>query len=127
DRRERARSDRHCEAGRDRRLVRRRVGARAQRSHEVATIIRGYRHFVFFVILSIQHSPFAIRHSSLTMKLTSTPTFGQRDPDARGYYGPFGGRFVPETLVAPIEELEREYYCVRQDLSFLAELDDLLA
>ncbi len=52
--------------------------------------------------------------------------FGHRDPDARGYYGPFGGRFVPETLVAPVEELEREYYRVRQDQSFLAELDDLL-
>jgi tryptophan synthase beta chain len=53
--------------------------------------------------------------------------FGHRDPDARGYFGPFGGRFVPETLVAPIEELEREYFRVRQDQSFLAELDDLLA
>jgi len=31
-----------------------------------------------------------------------TPVFGQRDPDARGYYGRYGGRFVPETLVAPI-------------------------
>jgi tryptophan synthase beta chain len=52
--------------------------------------------------------------------------FGQRDPDARGYYGPFGGRFVPETLVAPIEELEREYYRVRRDAAFIAQLDDLL-
>jgi hypothetical protein len=33
------------------------------------------------------------------------PSFGRRDPDARGYYGEFGGRFVPETLVAPVEEL----------------------
>ena len=31
--------------------------------------------------------------------------FGRRDPDARGYFGAYGGRFVPETLVAPIEEL----------------------
>ena len=30
----------------------------------------------------------------------------QRDPDARGYYGAYGGRFVPETLVAPVAELE---------------------
>ena len=28
-------------------------------------------------------------------------------PDARGRYGPFGGRYVPETLVAPLEELEK--------------------
>ena len=39
--------------------------------------------------------------------------FGRRDPDARGYFGAFGGRFVPETLVAPIEELEREYLAAR--------------
>ena len=39
------------------------------------------------------------------MNATTSPTFGKRDPDARGYYGPFGGRYVPETLVAPIEEL----------------------
>jgi tryptophan synthase beta chain len=55
------------------------------------------------------------------------PTFGRRDPDRRGYYGPFGGRFVPETLVAPIEALEREYFRVRQDEAFLAELDELLS
>ena len=58
---------------------------------------------------------------------TSRKTFGGRDPDARGYYGPFGGRFVPETLVAPIDELEREYFRVREDQAFIAELDDLLA
>jgi tryptophan synthase beta chain len=52
--------------------------------------------------------------------------FGLRDPDARGYYGPFGGSFVPETLVAPIDELRRAYFRVREDEGFLAELDDLL-
>jgi tryptophan synthase beta chain len=53
------------------------------------------------------------------------PWFGRRDPDARGYYGAFGGRFVPETLVAPIEQLEREYLDARQDAAFVAELDRL--
>jgi tryptophan synthase beta chain len=52
--------------------------------------------------------------------------FGLRDPDARGYYGPFGGSFVPETLVAPIDELKAAYFRVREDAEFLAELDDLL-
>ena len=52
--------------------------------------------------------------------------FGRRDPDARGYFGAFGGRFVPETLVAPIEALEREYLAARSDVSFAAELDRLL-
>ena len=51
--------------------------------------------------------------------------FGTRDPDARGYYGAFGGRFVPETLVAPVAELEAAYFRVRQDPAFIAELEHL--
>ena len=43
------------------------------------------------------------------------PGFGSREPVARGYYGAFGGRFVPETLVAPIEELTAAYFTVRDD------------
>lgn len=50
----------------------------------------------------------------------------RRDPDARGYFGEFGGRFVPETLVAPLEELERTYLDVRQDQAFQDELLRLL-
>ena len=56
----------------------------------------------------------------------SVPVSGRRDPDARGYYGPYGGRFVPETLVAPVEELERAYLGAREDPGFRAELADLL-
>jgi tryptophan synthase beta chain len=44
----------------------------------------------------------------------------------RGRYGPYGGRYVPETLMAPLEELERVYSEARADLSFRAELDSLL-
>jgi tryptophan synthase beta chain len=51
--------------------------------------------------------------------------FGTRDPDARGYYGAYGGRFVPETLVAPVTELEEAYYRVRRDPEFVAELEQL--
>jgi tryptophan synthase beta chain len=54
------------------------------------------------------------------------PSFGRRDPDARGYYGAYGGRFVPETLVAPVEELERAYLAARQDESFRSSLTSLL-
>jgi tryptophan synthase beta chain len=50
----------------------------------------------------------------------------RRDPDARGYFGEFGGRFVPETLVEPVEELERAYFAAREDAAFHAELDRLL-
>jgi tryptophan synthase beta chain len=55
------------------------------------------------------------------------PPFGRRDPDGRGYFGPFGGRFVPETLMAPVEALARAYADARQDQGFLAELRRLLA
>ncbi len=47
-------------------------------------------------------------------------------PDARGRYGPFGGRYVPETLVAPLEELESAYAAAQADPKFHAELDALL-
>jgi tryptophan synthase beta chain len=56
----------------------------------------------------------------------SSMSFGRRDPDARGYYGAFGGRFVPETLVAPVAELEAAYFEARADPGFRATLDDLL-
>jgi tryptophan synthase beta chain len=54
------------------------------------------------------------------------PVFGTRDPDARGYFGAYGGRFVPETLVAPIEELTQGYLSARADVSFASELTSLL-
>src|SRR5690348_8165441 len=47
-------------------------------------------------------------------------------PDVRGRFGPYGGRYVPETLVAPLEELERAYAAARADASFARELDELL-
>jgi len=50
----------------------------------------------------------------------------RRDPDARGYFGEFGGRYVPETLVEPVEALERAYFEARDDQAFQARLDGLL-
>src|ERR1700688_4410082 len=47
-------------------------------------------------------------------------------PDAKGRFGPYGGRYVPETLVAPLEELERAYADARKDPSFQKEIDYLL-
>ncbi len=49
-----------------------------------------------------------------------------RLPDARGRFGDFGGRFVPETLMSPIEELERAYRQARRDPKFARELEGLL-
>ena len=57
---------------------------------------------------------------------TDTPTSGSYQhatyPDQRGRYGDFGGRFVPESLMAALDELEREFNRAQQDDSFIAEL-----
>ena len=47
-------------------------------------------------------------------------------PDSRGYFGPYGGRFVPETLMAPLEELSEAWHDARRDRAFRRELADLL-
>jgi tryptophan synthase beta chain len=44
----------------------------------------------------------------------------------KGYFGAYGGRFAPETLMAPLEELERAFERFRRDRAFRAELADLL-
>ena len=49
-----------------------------------------------------------------------------QQPDDRGYFGEYGGRFVPETLVAPLDELTSSYFTCRDDPDFQAELADLL-
>ncbi len=46
-------------------------------------------------------------------------------PDAGGRFGQFGGRYVPETLVAALDQLAAEYECVRSDQSFRDELAEL--
>jgi len=51
---------------------------------------------------------------------------GRRDPDGRGYFGGFGGRFVPETLMAPVEELQAAYLAARSDRAFQDNLTSLL-
>ena len=48
-------------------------------------------------------------------------------PDANGHFGPYGGRFIPETLMGPVEELRQAYEDLRNDPAFLAELDRDLA
>src|SRR2546430_9744103 len=44
-------------------------------------------------------------------------------PDAHGHFGLYGGRYVPETLMHPLQELEEEYFRSQQDPQFQAELD----
>ena len=50
----------------------------------------------------------------------------QKLPDSTGHYGDFGGMFVPETLMAPLQELGDEYEKAKQDPAFQEELDGLL-
>jgi len=47
-------------------------------------------------------------------------------PDPAGHFGRFGGRFVPETLMAPLVDLERAYRAARADARFRLRLQDLL-
>ena len=48
-------------------------------------------------------------------------------PDRKGFFGRFGGRFVPETLMAALDELESAYKAVKRDREFRHELDEVLA
>src|SRR5687767_1886294 len=47
-------------------------------------------------------------------------------PDDSGHFGKYGGRYVPETLMAPLEELAAAYQAARTDVTFQTELDALL-
>jgi tryptophan synthase beta chain len=56
--------------------------------------------------------------------MSRSPTHDWRDlPDERGHFGPYGGRFVAETLMAPLEALAEAYAEAREDADFVAELD----
>ena len=48
-------------------------------------------------------------------------------PDAKGHFGPYGGVFVPETLMTALEELTQAYESARKDPEFRRELNQLLA
>jgi len=48
-------------------------------------------------------------------------------PDSTGHFGKYGGMFVPETLMAPLQELSAEYARAKEDPEFRRELDHLLA
>ena len=44
-------------------------------------------------------------------------------PDQTGHFGHYGGRFVPETLMSPLEELTKAYFAAKEDPKFVEELD----
>src|SRR5436190_23330330 len=53
-------------------------------------------------------------------------TITASEPDENGHWGKFGGRYVPETLVAPLEELTKEFTRARNDPHFWRDLNQLL-
>lgn len=46
-------------------------------------------------------------------------------PDANGHFGKYGGKFVPETLIAPLNELKENYFKLKTDVTFLEKLEKL--
>ena len=48
-----------------------------------------------------------------------------QQPDSKGKFGRFGGKFVPETLITPLKQLEEAYFKLKDDENFLNELDKL--
>lgn len=55
--------------------------------------------------------------------IKSANTASAQVPDALGHFGPYGGRFVPETLMHPLQELEENYFKAQMDPEFQKELD----
>ncbi|WP_171003715.1 tryptophan synthase subunit beta [Sphingopyxis sp. L1A2A] len=58
--------------------------------------------------------------------MSTQPNSYRSQPDERGHFGIFGGRFVAETLMPLVLDLEREYRAAQNDPAFAAEFDDLL-
>ena len=58
--------------------------------------------------------------------MTSNPNSFRNMPDERGHFGDYGGRYVAETLMPLVLELEREYRAAQADPAFQAQFDDLL-
>src|ERR1700685_3045067 len=60
------------------------------------------------------------------MSTNQPPAPSPQSPDSAGHFGPYGGRYVPEVLMALLEQLEQAYLAARLDPSFQSELKDLL-
>jgi tryptophan synthase beta chain len=57
----------------------------------------------------------------VSVSATATQYASTSMPDADGHFGPFGGRYVPETLFYPLQQLEQEYWRAQQDPEFQTE------
>src|ERR1044071_888179 len=66
----------------------------------------------------------ALRSAPIGAKIQQMSAVAQLDlPDAKGRFGQYGGRFVPETLMHPLQELESEYFRAQKDPEFQRELE----
>src|SRR5919197_3059183 len=59
---------------------------------------------------------------NISMTIDDAPTV----PDLSGHFGPFGGRFAPEALIAALDDLTAEFTAAQRDPEFQAELGHLL-
>ena len=64
--------------------------------------------------------------NTLRAQPPATANSFRQQPDSRGHFGQFGGRYVAETLMPLVLDLEREYRAAKNDAAFAAEFDDLL-
>lgn len=73
-----------------------------------------------------------VKRASKTTTAVMTPAnnggkiSAQQRPDAAGRYGAYGGKYVPETLIPALLDLEREYEAIKKDPEFQAELASIL-
>jgi len=95
----------------------------------VAEAIRQVRPFGVDVSTGVESTPGRKDHDRLkqfirAVRISTPPTV--QLPDRSGYFGPYGGRFVPETLMSALDELERAYEQACADPTFEQELKELL-
>jgi tryptophan synthase beta chain len=77
--------------------------------------------YCYFPLLRYNKQAFTERPQSNTQKITEGSAI-KKLPDKRGYFGKYGGRFVPETLMPALLELEQAYAASKKDKEFQAEL-----
>ena len=63
----------------------------------------------------------------MTSAPTETSLQASKLPDSQGHFGEFGGKYVPETLMGALTELEAAYLKLKTDPVFTSELEGLLA
>src|SRR5881628_1962492 len=77
-----------------------------------------------FVVRHVaERSAVRVKRHSASLRGSLQTTRVKTLPDRTGHFGPYGGMFVPETLVAPLQELTREYERARRDKKFRQEFE----